>query len=282
MPRFFSSFASSDGFFRRPAAIDPIGGGDPHAERLLLRPNRAHRLVHFEGKAHAIFERAAIFVGAFVGERRQELMGKIAVRAMQLDDIVADAVDALGGGGELVEAALDVVLGHRVRHRPAGIVGNGRRRLRRPAALLFGQDRLAAGRRRHGRAFASGMCELHAELGDAVLRQKSCTRLSASSLSSDHMPAHRGEMRPCGLTLVISHITSPAQPSEKLPRCIRCQSFAEPLSELYWHIGETTTRLGSVKPRIVIGENNTLVIYLNSRFRLSRNFRDKSRIWRGW
>src|SRR5579863_1677298 len=74
------------------------------------------------------------------------------------------------------------------------------------------------------------------------------------------MPAHFGEIRPCGLTLVISHITSPAQPSDMLPRCIRCQSFAEPLLELYWHIGETTTRLGSVSPRSVIGENRTLAI----------------------
>src|SRR5580658_9297119 len=74
------------------------------------------------------------------------------------------------------------------------------------------------------------------------------------------MPAHFGVIRPCGLTSVISHITSPAQPSEKLPRCIRCQSFAEPSLELYWHIGDTTTRLGSVSPRSVIGENRTLAI----------------------
>src|SRR4026207_1411281 len=64
-------------------------------------------------------------------------------------------------------------------------------------------------------------------------RQKSCTRLSAASLSSDHMPAHLGEMRPGGLTFVISHITRPAAPSDILPRCIRCQSLAEPLVELY-------------------------------------------------
>src|SRR6202050_4082092 len=74
------------------------------------------------------------------------------------------------------------------------------------------------------------------------------------------MPAHFGEIRPIGLTSVISHITSPAQPSEKLPRCMRCQSFAEPLLELYWHIGDTTTRLGSVSPRSVMGENRTLAI----------------------
>src|SRR5882672_3318840 len=91
-------------------------------------------------------------------------------------------------------------------------------------------------------------------------RQKSCTRLSAFSLSSEYMPAHFGEMRPSGLTSVISHITSPAAPSENEPRCIRCQSLAEPLLELYWHIGDTTTRLGSVRPRRVIGENKTLAM----------------------
>ncbi len=119
-------------------------------------------------KAHAVFERAAIFVGALVGERRQELMRQIAVRAVQLDHVIADAVDALGGGGEFAEAALDVVLGHGVRHRPAGVVGDRRRRFRRPGVRSF-EDRLAAGGRRRGRAFAAGMRELHAELGDAVL-----------------------------------------------------------------------------------------------------------------
>src|ERR1039457_802271 len=92
-------------------------------------------------------------------------------------------------------------------------------------------------------------------------RQKSCTRLSAASLSSEYMPAHFGEMRPWRLTLVISHITSPAAPSDILPRCIRCQSLAEPSLELYWHIGDTTTRFGSVRPRSVIGENRTLAIF---------------------
>src|SRR3974390_3274928 len=90
--------------------------------------------------------------------------------------------------------------------------------------------------------------------------QKSCTRLSAASFSSDHMPAHFGEMRPCGLTSVISVITSPAPPSDMLPRCIKCQSLAEPLLELYWHIGDTAMRLGRASPRRMIGENRTLAI----------------------
>src|SRR5476651_2265554 len=91
-------------------------------------------------------------------------------------------------------------------------------------------------------------------------RQNSYTRLSAASFSSEYIPAHFGEMRPCGLTLVISHITRPAAPSDILPRCIRCQSLAEPLVELYWHIGDTTTRFGKVRPRMVSGENRTLAI----------------------
>ena len=36
--------------------------------------------------------------------------------------------------------------------------------------------------------------------------------------------------------------------------------MAEPSVELYCHIGETTTRFGSVRPRMVIGENSALVI----------------------
>src|SRR5665213_3409111 len=97
-------------------------------------------------------------------------------------------------------------------------------------------------------------------LATPYCRQKSCTRLRAASLSSEYMPAHFGEMRPCGLTLVISAMTRPAAPSAILPSHVKCQSLAEPLLELYWHIGETTTRFGSVSPRMMRGENSTLAI----------------------
>src|SRR5512135_3028575 len=96
-------------------------------------------------------------------------MGKIAVSAVQLDHVITDAIDALGGGGEFANAALDVVLGHGVRHWPSGVIGNRRRRLRRPAAFLLGQDRLAASCWRRGRTFTASVRELHAELGDAIL-----------------------------------------------------------------------------------------------------------------
>src|SRR6478752_10859236 len=117
-------------------------------------------------------------------------------------------------------------------------------------------------------------------LATPYCRQKSCTRLSAASFSSDHKPPHFGEMRPCGLTLVISHITRPAAPSDILPRCIRCQSLAEPLLELYWHIGETTTLFGRVRPRKVMGENRTLAIWGASFQCGELKFRHDKHAWR--
>ena len=132
-------------------------------------------------------------------------------------------------------------------------VSNGicRGRLGNPAALRLAQDRLAPPRLR----------KLHAELRHPEGAAEVVHALERLVLVlADHMPAQRGEIRPRGLTFVISHITSPAAPSDMLPRCIRCQSFADPLSELYWHIGDTTIRFGKVSPRIVIGEKRALVI----------------------
>ena len=35
------------------------------------------------------------------------------------------------------------------------------------------------------------------------------------------------------------------------PRLMMCQSVAEPFSDMYWHMGETTMRFGSVtEPRV--------------------------------
>ena len=50
-------------------------------------------------------------------------------------------------------------------------------------------------------------------------------------------------------------MTRPAPPTARLPRCTRCQSFTVPSFAEYMHIGDTTTRLGMVRPRSVIGAN---------------------------
>src|SRR5258706_13210166 len=63
-------------------------------------------------------------------------------------------------------------------------------------------------------------------------------------------------MRPSRVTLVFSTTNRPAPEQAMLPRCARCQSVMEPSSAEYWHIGETTTRLGSVMPPSWMGSNS--------------------------
>src|SRR5204863_1913303 len=66
-------------------------------------------------------------------------------------------------------------------------------------------------------------------------------------------------MRPTGSTDVASMHSMAAPDSASEPRCTMCHSLAWPCSEEYWHIGETTTRLGRVTLRSVIGENSMLM-----------------------
>src|SRR3954469_9393358 len=66
-------------------------------------------------------------------------------------------------------------------------------------------------------------------------------------------------MRPVASTAVASMHSMPAPDNASVPRCTTCHSLALPSSEEYWHIGDTTTRLGRVTPRSVIGENSMLM-----------------------
>src|SRR5512145_2078344 len=60
-------------------------------------------------------------------------------------------------------------------------------------------------------------------------------------------------MRPSRVTPVFSITNSPAPEQAKVPTCTVCQSVIEPSSAEYWHIGETTMRLGSVTPPSSMG-----------------------------
>ena len=95
-------------------------------------------------------------------------MQAVAVRAVQLDHVEAEPQAAQGGVDERVLHPLQPDRVERDRRVPPGVVGDRRRRLRRPAAFRLAQNRLAAGRRRRSRPLAAGMRKLHAELGDAV------------------------------------------------------------------------------------------------------------------
>src|SRR5215468_9136903 len=67
-------------------------------------------------------------------------------------------------------------------------------------------------------------------------------------------------MRPCRSTSVISATTRPAPELASMPRWVRCQSEATPSLALYWHMGDTTMRLASVRSASLIGENSALMI----------------------
>ena len=61
-------------------------------------------------------------------------------------------------------------------------------------------------------------------------------------------------MRPGSSTAADSVMSNPAPDVANLPRCIKCQSLAQPSTALYWSIGPTTIRLSNVNPCRAIGE----------------------------
>src|SRR5688572_715097 len=78
---------------------------------------------------------------------------------------------------------------------------------------------------------------------------KCVARASGSKCRSLQTPRSCGEMRPSGVTAAASVKTRPAPPMARLARCTKCQSFAMPSREEYWHIGETPMRLWKVMSR---------------------------------
>ena len=91
------------------------------------------------------------------------------------------------------------------------------------------------------------------------LRTEASTGFSAASVASFHSPRQPGVMRPIASTAVASMQNAAAPDSASELMCVKCQSLASPFSAEYWHIGATMMRLGSVRPRSVIGENRALI-----------------------
>jgi hypothetical protein len=142
-----------------PAALDPVGGREAHAHRHRRRHRGTHRLGHLEREAHAVLERTAVAVGALVGQRREELMQQVAMRAVQLDGVDAQRLRALRG---LHEGRLHAQQAGGVERqwcRLAGRMRQGRRRHRLPRALVR-PERLAAFPRDVARRLAPGVAEL--------------------------------------------------------------------------------------------------------------------------
>ena len=91
------------------------------------------------------------------------------------------------------------------------------------------------------------------------LRTDSITGFSAASVASFHSPRQPGVMRPIASTAGASMQKAAAPDSASELIWVKCQSLASPFSAEYWHIGATMMRLGSVRPRSVIGENRALM-----------------------
>src|SRR5690606_7806206 len=85
----FERLRKLDGLLYIPTTLYPVGAGYAHRDRTVSRKSTANRIKYLEREAHAVFKTATITVIAMVGERRQELVQEIAVRAMDLDRIDA-------------------------------------------------------------------------------------------------------------------------------------------------------------------------------------------------
>src|SRR5205814_3397768 len=85
-----------------------------------------------------------------------------------------------------------------------------------------------------------------------------CT--SVAMCSCFQMPRSLVEMPRSGVAAAASVITSPAPPCARQPRCTRCQSFANPSSDEYSHIGETPMRFGNTTDRSLKGEKRGWLI----------------------
>ena len=210
-----------DRVVRRDAAFDPVVRRDAHRHRLVVRPDRAHRAEHLQRKAQPVFERAAVFVGALVGERRDERRQQIAVRAVQL---------------EPVETGL---LGHarrRARSRrarasmSARVIARGILIARAPRRRRRARSAASCRRRAAGRClptpscvepFGAGMAELHADLRVGWRARNRRCASSAASVLGVYRPGQPGVMRASGETQVISVMTRPAPPIARAPRCTR-------------------------------------------------------------
>ena len=68
----------------RPAALDPVGSRDPHADGHTLRQGGADRFDDRQRKAHAVIEGAAELVFPSIADRRQTLVQQVAVCGVNL------------------------------------------------------------------------------------------------------------------------------------------------------------------------------------------------------
>src|SRR5580704_3197479 len=100
-------------------AAGAVDRRDADEHRLADRPGGAHGACRLERKAHAAGAVATILIVALVADRREELRQQITVRAMDLDDVVACRIGALGSLAEFPHKRRDIVDSELTRDLPA-------------------------------------------------------------------------------------------------------------------------------------------------------------------
>jgi hypothetical protein len=167
----------SDGFVDGPAIpaiFGPVGGGDADEDGQVRGPRGAYGVDNLKEETDAIVESAAVGVGALIGERGEEFVEEVAVGGVNLDEVEAGVVGAMGGLREGVNNGVDAGLVEGLRNGVVRREGNGAGTEGLPAAFVGLKEAFATERRGHG-GFAAGVSELNSganalrvdKLGDA-------------------------------------------------------------------------------------------------------------------
>jgi len=147
------------------AALGPVGGRQADVQDDVVPDGPAHRPDGLEGEAAPPVRRAAVGVGAGVGQGREELVDEVAVGPVELDDVVARRRGAARGVGEGPHDGVGLLLGERARDGVAG-VGDGAGRHQVPALDGGGAGpRGGVGAPRGSARLAAAVAELDAGQG---------------------------------------------------------------------------------------------------------------------
>ena len=220
-----------DGVLERPAALDPVAGGDAHDQRELGRPGGADRLDDLEQQPRAPGEVAAVGVAALVRERREELVQQVAVRGVELDAREAGRVRAPGGRGERRRRR------RRSRRRRARAARASRRRRARRSARPAASRRSSGASgllpRTHG-ALTPTPCGRRARAGcparrPVLAQERGDARGRPRPARPSRSRSRRGLMRPSGTTAGrLDDHQRRRRRGARAPRWTRCQSFGTP------------------------------------------------------
>ncbi len=125
------------------ALLQPVGGGDPEEQRLVIGPHLPHGVHDLEGEADTVLVPAAVRVGAAVGVRGEELVDEVSGGAW-ISAISKPASSARrAASGELAHDLPDPGHGQLGRHRVPLVEGQRARSERLPAVRVLADRRAA-------------------------------------------------------------------------------------------------------------------------------------------